>query len=335
MSKKKITIIPGDGIGPSITEETLRVLKALNCGFEYQYAKAGIKALEENEELIPKQTIQLIEQNKICLKGPITTPIGKGFTSINVTLRKKFHLYANVRPVISYPGTKSKFENIDIITIRENTEGMYSGKGQTLSKDGSYAEAQSIVTLKGAKRVIKFAYELAKLKGRKKITVVHKANILKTTSGLFLKTAREIATEYPEIESHEMIVDNCAMQLVMNPHQFDMIVTTNLFGDIISDLCAGLIGGLGMAPGANIGADIAIFEAVHGSAPDISNKNIANPTALMLASALMLDHLQMTDKASNIRASIKKVIASQNNCTIDLGGNSSTTNFTDAVIANL
>jgi len=335
MSKQKITIIPGDGIGPSIADATLKVLDALNCNFEYEYAKAGILALKENDQLIPDKTIQLIEKNKICLKGPITTPVGEGFTSINVTLRKKFQLYANVRPVISYPGTRSKYENIDIITVRENMEGMYSGKGQTISEDGEYAEAHSVVTKKGAERIIKFAYELARIKGRKKVTVVHKANILKTTSGLFLKTARALALKYPEIESNEMIVDNCAMQLVMNPHQFDMIVTTNLFGDIISDLCAGLVGGLGMAPGANIGSDFAIFEAVHGSAPDIAEQNIANPTAIMLAAALMLDYLQMTDQAIKLRNAIKKVIASGEKCTRDLGGESSTDQFTEDVICNL
>lgn len=335
MSKKRITVMAGDGIGPSIVEATIKVLDKLDCGFEYDYADAGVTALDKKKDLLPKETLDLIKTNGIALKGPLTTPVGEGFTSINVTLRQTFDLYANVRPVVSYPGTQSRYEDIDIITIRENTEGMYSGEGQTVSRSGTHAEAVSIVTKKGAERVVRFAYELAKKKGRKKVTAVHKANILKSTSGLFLNTAREIGEEYPEIESTEMIVDNCCMQLVMNPHQFDMIVTTNLFGDIVSDLCAGLVGGLGMAPGANIGEFAAIFEAVHGSAPDIAGKNIANPTSVMLAAALMLDHLEMVEKADKIRNAIGDVINSKDRCTQDLGGNSGTTDFTDAVLERL
>lgn len=332
MSKKKIVIIPGDGIGPSIVEATTRVLDALDSGFEYVFTDAGLAALEKGQELIPQQTLDLIKEHKLALKGPITTPVGKGFTSINVTLRKVFNLYANVRPAVTFSGTKAHFDNIDIITVRENTEGMYSGEGQTLSKSGEYAEAISVVTKEGSERVLRFAYELAQKKGRKKITVVHKANILKTTSGLFLETARNIAKVFPNIETNEMIVDNCCMQLVMNPQQFDMIVTTNLFGDIISDLCAGLVGGLGMAPGANIGDDIAIFEAVHGSAPDIADQNIANPTSFMLATALMFDYLGDLDRANRLRNALRQTIESGQSCTIDLGGQSSTTEFTDAVI---
>ncbi len=335
MSETKIVIIPGDGIGPSIVDATTQVLDKLNCGFEYVYADAGLSAVEKGEELIPQRTLDLIEQHKVALKGPITTPIGKGFTSINVTLRQKFNLYANVRPAVTFPGTRSRYDGIDIITIRENTEGLYSGEGQTVDKVEGRAESLSVITTEGARRILRFAYDLAKKKNRHKITVVHKANILKSTSGLFLDVAREIAKEHMDVESTEMIVDNCCMQLVMNPHQFDMLVTTNLFGDIISDLCAGLVGGLGMAPGANIGDDVAIFEAVHGSAPDIAGKNLANPTSIMLAAAMMLDHLRQTGKAEALRGAIRETISAGDRCTADLGGTGGTTDFTQAVIERL
>ncbi len=335
MPQKRITVIPGDGVGPSITESVIKVLDKLNCGFEYDFGVAGITALETGKDLIPKKTIALIKKNRVVLKGPITTPVGGGFTSINVTLRRMFDLYANVRPAISFPGTKSRYENIDIITIRENTEGMYSGKGQTIDKKGTHAEAVSVITKKGADRIVRYAFDLARLLKRKKVTIVHKANILKTTSGLFLRSAKKIALDYKDIECNEMIVDNCCMQLVMNPHQFDIIVTTNLFGDIVSDLCAGLVGGLGMAPGANIGKKGAMFEAVHGSAPDIAGKNIANPTAILLASAMMLDYLKMTDKADRIRVAIKEVMKSKDSCTKDLGGNAGTVEFTKALLEKL
>ena len=335
MAKQTITVIPGDGIGPSIIEATLKVLDKVGCNFEYEFADAGLTALEKHGELVPEETLALIEKNKVTLKGPLTTPVGEGFTSINVTLRKHFKLYANLRPVISFKGTKARYEDIDILTVRENTEGMYSGLGQTTSEDGSQAEAMSLITRDGAERILEFAYKTAIKEGRKKVTAVHKANILKSTSGLFLKVAREVAARYPEIESTEMIVDNCCMQLVMNPAQFDVIVTTNLFGDILSDLCAGLVGGLGMAPGANIGKDCSIFEAVHGSAPDIAGKNLANPTSVMLAAIQMLEYLDMSDKAEKIRAAIKDVIESGDRTTGDLGGTHGTTDFTDAVLERL
>lgn len=335
MNKRSITVIPGDGIGPSIVDATLKILDHAGCNFHYDYADAGLIALEKHGELLPQSTLDLIAKNKITLKGPLTTPIGGGFTSINVSLRKHFNLYANLRPVVSFEGTKSRFENIDIITIRENTEGMYSGAGQKRSEDNSSAEAMSIVTREGAERITVFAYELARKEGRKKVTIVHKANILKSTSGLFLEVAREVALRYPDIETNEMIVDAVCMNLVMYPERFDIIVTTNLFGDIISDLCAGLIGGLGMAPGANIGKDVAIFEAVHGSAPDIAGQNIANPCSVILASIQMLEHLGMQDKARQIREAVRKTIAEGKTVTRDLGGNASTTEFTQAIIANL
>ncbi|MBA6264849.1 MAG: isocitrate dehydrogenase [Colwellia sp.] len=335
MATQTITVIPGDGIGPDIIDATIKILDKAGCGFEYEYADAGLTALQNHGDLIPESTLALIQKNRIALKGPLTTPVGEGFTSINVTLRKHFQLYANVRPVISFKGTKARYEDINIITVRENTEGMYSGLGQILSEDGEVAEAKSLITREGAERILTFAYETAIKEGRKKVTAVHKANILKSTSGLFLKVAREVATRYPQIESTEMIVDNCCMQLVMNPEQFDVIVTTNLFGDILSDLCAGLVGGLGMAPGANIGVDCAIFEAVHGSAPDIAGKNLANPTSVILAAIQMLEYLDMGDKARNIRDAITDVIASGDRTTRDLGGTHGTTDFTEAVLERL
>ncbi|MCY7294341.1 isocitrate dehydrogenase [Alteromonas sp. a30] len=335
MMTQRITVIKGDGIGPDIVDSALQVLDKVGCNFEYDFADAGLVALENHGELLPQATLDLIAKNKITLKGPLTTPVGEGFTSINVSLRKQFQLYANVRPVISFKGTKARYEDINILTVRENTEGMYSGLGQVVSEDGSTAEAMSRITREGAERIVRFAYELAKREGRKKVTAVHKANILKSTSGLFLKVAREIGEQYPDIESAEMIVDNTCMQLVMNPHQFDVIVTTNLFGDIISDLCAGLIGGLGMAPGANIGKDCSIFEAVHGSAPDIAGKNLANPSSVILASVQMLEYLNMGDKAQRIIAALRDVIETGDRTTRDLGGTHGTTDFTQAVLDRL
>ena len=335
MSKRTITVIPGDGIGPSIIESAIQILTHAGCDFEYEYADAGLVALEKHGELLPQATLDLIEKNKVTLKGPLTTPVGGGFTSINVSLRKKFNLYANVRPVISFKGTKSRYENIDIITVRENTEGMYSGAGQKRSDDNKSGEAMSIITREGAERIVKFAFELARQEGRKKVTIIHKANILKSTSGLFLEVAREIASHYPDIQSEEMIVDAACMNLVMYPERFDVMVTTNLFGDILSDLCAGLVGGLGMAPGANIGDGAAIFEAVHGSAPDIAGKNIANPTSVILASIQMLEYLGMQDKAERIREAVRTTIESGDRVTRDLGGSASTSEFTQAIIDRL
>lgn len=332
---QRITVIKGDGIGPDIVDSALKVLDKVGCNFEYDFADAGLVALENTGELLPQATLDLIAKNRVTLKGPLTTPVGEGFTSINVSLRKQFQMYANVRPVISFKGTKARYEDINIITVRENTQGMYSGLGQVVSEDGQEAEALSKITREGAERIVRFAYELAQREGRKKVTAVHKANILKSTSGLFLKVAREVGAEYPDIESAEMIVDNTCMQLVMNPHQFDVIVTTNLFGDIVSDLCAGLIGGLGMAPGANIGKDCAIFEAVHGSAPDIAGKNLANPSSVVLASVQMLEYLNMGDKAQKIVTALREVIESGDRTTRDLGGSHGTTDFTQALLDRL
>ncbi|WP_326511004.1 isocitrate dehydrogenase [Aeromonas caviae] len=335
MSKRKITVIPGDGIGPSIIESAIQILTHAGCDFDYEYADAGLVAQEKHGELLPQATLDLIEKNKVSLKGPLTTPVGGGFTSINVSLRKKFNLYANVRPVLSFKGTKSRYDNIDIITVRENTEGMYSGAGQKRSDDNQSAEAMSIITREGAERIVTFAFELARQEGRKKVTIIHKANILKSTSGLFLEVARQVAARYPDIQNEEMIVDAACMNLVMYPERFDVMVTTNLFGDILSDLCAGLVGGLGMAPGANIGEGAAIFEAVHGSAPDIAGKNIANPTSVILASIQMLEYLGMQDKAERIREAVRATIESGDRVTRDLGGTASTSEFTQAIIDRL
>jgi isocitrate dehydrogenase (NAD+) len=332
---RTITVIPGDGIGPSIVESTIQVLDKVGCDFDYEYVEAGITALNTLGYLLPHTTTDSISRNKIVLKGPLATPVGEGFTSINVTLRQLYQLYANVRPVVSFKGTKARYDNIDIITVRENTQGMYSGVGQTVSDDGETAQACSLVTRKGSADIATYAYELARKEKRSKVTIVHKANILKSTSGLFLKVAREISKNYPDIQTTEMIVDNACMQLVMNPERFDVIVTTNLFGDILSDLCAGLVGGLGMAPGANIGKEHAIFEAVHGSAPDIAGQNIANPTSMILASVQMLQHLGMFTEANKIMAALRDVIATGDRTTRDLGGVHGTTDFTDAVLSRL
>ena len=333
---QKITVIRGDGIGPEIMDATLHVLDRLGAGLEYEFADAGVAALEKHGDLMPKETLDSIARNRIALKSPLTTPVGGGFTSINVSLRRHFDLYANVRPAKSFPNTKSRFaDGVDLITVRENTEGAYIGEGQALSEDGETAVLTQKVTRRGSERIVRYAFELARKTGRKKVTVVHKANILKSTSGLFLKTARAVATEYPDIECNEMIVDNTCMQLVMRPEQFDIIVTTNLFGDIISDLCAGLVGGLGLAPGANIGTEAAIFEAVHGSAPDIAGKGIANPCALLLGAAQMLDHLGLPAKAEALRNAIVATLEAKDSLTPDLGGEGNTLSFAKAIASRL
>lgn len=331
-----ITVIRGDGIGPEIMDAVLQVLDHMQLGLVWEDADAGMVALERHGDLLPAATLDSIRRNRVALKSPLTTPVGEGFTSINVTLRKTFQLYANVRPARSFPNTRSRFPSgIDLITVRENTEGLYIGDGQTLSDDGEVATATSRITQDGAERVARYAFDLARRTGRRKVTIVHKANILKSTSGLFLKTARAVAAEYADIECNEMIVDNTCMQLVMKPEQFDVILTTNLFGDIISDLCAGLVGGLGLAPGANIGNDAAIFEAVHGSAPDIAGKGIANPCALLLAAAQMLDHLQMPEQAARLRQAIVATLEAKDSLTPDLGGSGTTQSFAKAIASRL
>jgi isocitrate dehydrogenase (NAD+) len=331
-----ITVIRGDGIGPEIMDATLHVLDAMQLGLTYEDADAGMVALEKHGELLPQATMDSIRKNKIALKSPLTTPVGGGFSSINVELRKRFDLYANVRPAKCFPNTKSRFTGgVDLITVRENTEGAYIGEGQNVSDDGETAVLTQKVTRKGSERIVRYAFELARKTGRKKVTIVHKANILKSTSGLFLKTAREVAAQYPDIECNEMIVDNTCMQLVMRPEQFDIICTTNLFGDIISDLCAGLVGGLGLAPGANIGTDVAIFEAVHGSAPDIAGKGVANPCALLLGACQMLDHLGQPGQATRLRDAIIATLEAKDSLTPDLGGQGNTMSFAKAIATRL
>jgi len=311
------------------------VLNALNVGLQYDFVDAGLSAYEKTGELLPEATLAAIIKHKVALKSPLTTPVGEGFSSINVALRRKFDLYANVRPAISFPNTKSRYSNIDLITVRENTEGAYIGEGQSVSEDGETALLTQKITRKGSERIVRYAFDLAKNLGRKKITIVHKANILKSTSGLFLKVAREVAAEYPQIECNEMIVDNTCMQLVMKPEQFDVIVTTNLFGDIISDLCAGLVGGLGLAPGANIGKDCAIFEAVHGSAPDIAGKGIANPCALLLGAVQMLEHIGQVEAGRRLKQAIIDTMNDKDHLTPDLGGSGTTQTFAAAIIKHI
>ena len=330
-----IAVIRGDGIGPEIMDATLQVLDGLQLGFTYEFVDAGMVALEKHGELLPLSTLETIRRLGVALKSPLTTPVGEGFSSVNVELRKRFDLYANVRPAISFPNTKSRYSNIDLITVRENTEGAYIGEGQTVSPDGEIATLTQKITRKGSERIVRYAFELARSAGRRKVTLVHKANILKSTSGLFLKVGREVAKQYPDIACDEMIVDNTCMQLVMRPEQFDIICTTNLFGDIISDLCAGLVGGLGLAPGANIGADAAIFEAVHGSAPDIAGKGIANPCALLLGAAQMLGHLGHEAEARRLRAAIVATMEAKDRLTPDLGGSGTTQTFADAITSRL
>jgi isocitrate dehydrogenase (NAD+) len=335
MSTTAVTVIPGDGIGPDIVQATIEVLDALDCSLRFDYAIAGQAALEQGQDLIPPETLAAIARNPATLKGPLTTPVGRGFSSVNVSLRQHFELFANVRPTLSIPGTRSRYQDIDIIMVRENLEGLYSGVGHVVSPDGERAELRSVITRKGSKRVLDYTFDMARRLGRHKVTLVHKANIMKSTSGLFLTVGREVSKNYPDVQLEEMIVDNCAMQLVLNPDRFDVIVTTNLFGDILSDLCAGLVGGLGLAPGANIGENKGIFEAVHGSAPDIAGQGIANPTALILGAALMLDYLNFTDQAKQVRQAVRTVVAAGRVVTRDLGGSASTAEYAAELIRQL
>lgn len=336
MGKTPLTVIKGDGIGPAIVDATLAVLDALGAQFDYEYVKLGQAALDAGEDdALPDAAIESIERTGLALKGPTTTPSGGGHDSVNVAIRKRFDLYANVRPAVAMQGVATFYDDVDIIIVRENEGGMYSGEGQSMSDDGQRAQALSVITRDECERLIRYAFEMARARGRKKVTIAHKANILKTTSGLFLSVGREIADEYDDLECDDEIVDACAMKLVMDPHQFDVIAAPNLFGDILSDLCAGLIGGMGLAPGTNVGHDCAVFEAVHGSAPDIAGQNIANPTSLLLASAELFDYLNDPDKANRLRIAVRAAIADHDRVTPDLGGDGSTDGFTQAVIERL
>lgn len=333
-----LTLIPGDGIGPEITRAATKVLDNSGIKIEWEVVEAGLTALEKYNDPLPQEVIDSIDKNKVALKGPLTTPVGKGFRSINVTLRKEFELYVNLRPAKTFKGIKTLyFDHIDLIIFRENLEEFYSGIEHYIDSSRSAAETIGIITRRGSERIIRYAFEYAKKHKRKKLTVVHKANILKFTGGLFLDVAEEIAPDYPEIEFNDKIIDNMAMQMVMDPYQFDCIVTTNLFGDILSDLASGLVGGLGMAPGANIGDGIGIFEAVHGSAPDIAGKNIANPAALILGSVQMLDYLGEQEAAKKIESAVAKVIKEGKKVTKDINSENyvSTDEFADAVIEKL
>jgi isocitrate dehydrogenase (NAD+) len=329
-----VTLIPGDGIGPEITAQTVKVLEATGLRFNWDEELAGVAAVDATGTPLPDATVESIRKNGLALKGPLATPVGTGFRSVNVGLRKEFELYANVRPAKTIvPG--GRFSDVDIVLVRENLEGLYIGVEhfvQVGNDPRAVGESMAIVTRVGCERIVRYAFEYALRHGRKKVTIVHKANILKMVSGLFLEVGRAVAAEYEgRVAANDMIVDNCAMQLVMRPDQFDVMVTTNMFGDILSDEVSGLVGGLGLAPGANIGTKAAIFEAVHGSAPDIAGKGIANPSAQMFAAAMMLDHVGELDRARRIREAVEHVIVKQNLRTRDLGGTVSTREFGDAV----
>jgi isocitrate dehydrogenase (NAD+) len=331
---KKVTLIPGDGIGPEITEAVKKVFAAANVQIEWEEEIAGPEALEKKGELIPKSVVESIRKNKIALKGPISTPIGKGYKSINIQLRQAFDLYANVRPSKTTPGIKTRFDNVDLVIIRENTEGLYSGL-ETWDERLGIADSIARITKVGCERIVRYAFEYAKKTNRKKVTLVHKANILKIAGATFLNAGQEVSKDYPGIQMEDMIVDNTCMQLVTKPEKFDVIVTTNLFGDILSDLCAGLVGGLGIASGINVGKEVAIFEAVHGSAPDIAGKGIANPTAMLKSAILMLEYMGETDKAKKIDKAVDMTLADKNQCTGDLGGPCNTLQFAENIISNL
>lgn len=330
-----VTLIKGDGIGPSIIEVAVKIINASGVKINWEEADAGMAAVEKHGTPIPDATLASIEKNRIAFKGPLTTPVGKGFRSINVALRQEYDLYANVRPAKTWKGAQTRFDNVDIVVVRENTEGLYSGLEHYLTKEKDMAESIALVTRKGCERIVEYAFQYAKANGRKKVTACHKANILKFSSGLFLDVAKEIAARYPEIEFNEVIVDAACMHLVMNPQKFDVIVTTNMFGDILSDLTAGLVGGLGLIPGANIGANAALFEAVHGSAPDIAGKNIANPTAVIMAGVMMLHHLGEHVAAEKIQTAVEKIVSDGEFVTPDLNPNSKTGTIEmgDAIIA--
>jgi len=317
-----VTLIKGDGIGPSIMEAAVAVIDAAGGNISWQEAEAGMAAFEKNGTPLPDATMDSIAETRVAFKGPLTTMVGEGFRSINVELRKKYDLYANVRPAKSWPGVKTRYDDVDIVVVRENTQGLYVGLEHYLTPEKDIAESLAVVTRASSERIIEYAFKYAIDNDRKKVTVCHKANILKYTQGLFLNTARDVAKKYPHIEFDEKIIDAACMHMVMKPEQFDVVVTTNMFGDILSDLTAGLVGGLGLIPGANIGADAALFEAVHGSAPDIAGKNIANPTAVMMAGVMMLNHLGEHDAAHRMQNAIEKVVNEGKYVTPDLNPNS-------------
>ncbi len=330
----EVTLIPGDGIGPEVTQATVRILEASGVKFNWDVQQAGAEAYEKFGEYLPQALVESFERTHVGLKGPITTPIGGGFASINVALRRRFELYANFRPIRNLPHVPTRYPDVDLIIIRENTEGLYSGIEHEVVP--GVVESLKIITAKASTRIARFAFEYARKNRRKRIHCIHKANIMKMSDGLFLRCTREVAREYPEITYGEHIVDNTCMQLVTNPYQYDMLVLENLYGDIISDLCAAFVGGLGLVPGANFGDNCAVFEAVHGSAPDIAGRNIANPTAVIQSAVLMLQHLNERAAAEKVQNALEEVYRRhKDKLTRDVGGSASTTEFTDAVIAEL
>lgn len=329
----RITLLPGDGIGPEISEAMTRVVAAAGVPVEWDHQVAGTTSLDAGGEVVPSALLDSLRANRLGIKGPITTPIGKGFTSANVTLRKTLDLYVGLRPTKVIPELRPQFAGVDIVVVRENTEGLYAGLEHTVVP--GVVVSLKVITERATKRIATFAFEYARQQGRKKVTAVHKANIMKLTDGLFLECCRAVAKGYPEIAYDEIIIDNCAMQLVMNPTRFDVLVMENFYGDVLSDLCAGLAGGLGVVPGANLGDDCALFEAVHGSAPDIAGQDKANPTAIILTAALMLRHVGETKAGERIEEAVRRVIAAGKTVTRDLGGTAGTRAMTDAIIATL
>jgi isocitrate dehydrogenase (NAD+) len=328
-----ITLIAGDGIGPEVTAAVVAILEASGVSITWERYDAGVIAVEKHGTPLPDDLIASIRRNRVALKGPVTTPIGEGFTSVNVGLRKALDLYANLRPVANLPNVRSRFEDVDLVIVRENTEDLYSGLEHEVVP--GVVESLKIITERASTRIAQFAFDYATRMKRRRVTAIHKANIMKLGDGLFLRCTREVAREYPDIDYKELIVDNASMQLVLRPDQFDVLLMPNLYGDIISDLVAGLVGGLGIVPGANIGEKHAVFEAVHGSAPDIAGKGIANPTALMQSAVLMLEHLGEQQAARRLQAAIESVYAAGKHLTGDVGGQASTREFTDAVIGAL
>lgn len=330
--RTKVVLIPGDGIGPAISSAVVRILEAAGADIEWETHHAGAETLASHGDTLPDATLQAITDVGVALKGPITTPVGKGFQSVNVRLRKALNLYANLRPVMSLPGIPSRYEDVDLIVVRENTEGLYSGIEHVVIP--GVVESLKIMTLEACTRIARFAFDHAVTNGRKRVTAVHKANIMKLADGLFLDAFYDVSKDFPTIKADDAIVDATCMRLVMDPTQFDIVVMENLYGDILSDLCAGLVGGLGVTPGANIGEKVSVFEAVHGSAPDIVGMNLANPTALLFSAVLMLRHMDKDDVADHVMAAVAKTLA-EGIRTKDLGGTAATTEYTEAVVARL
>lgn len=331
--KHKITLIPGDGIGPEVTKPTLAIVRAAGVSVEWETYLAGAEALKKHNTTLPKQLMDSFERNHLALKGPVTTPVGEGFASVNVELRQTFNLYANLRPIKNLPGVKARYQDIDLIVVRENTEGLYSGIEHEVIP--GVVESLKIMTERACTKIAKFAFEFARRNGRKKVAAVHKANIMKLSDGLFLDCARKVSENYKSIAFSDVIVDNACLQLVIDPWKFDVLLMENLYGDILSDLAAGLVGGLGVVPGANLGDRHALFETVHGSAPDIKGKNIANPTAMIQAAVMMLRHLSEKRAANRITAALERVLTRGEVMTRDLGGNATTKKFTEAIIREI